>query len=140
MSYGFKLTPFAQPLTLEKDQIKLGDIEGQTPLSFLLELNITPQSSETKITLPLKFLADIPSRGIRNRAFSDQFQLLVVANAPRAKPSSGLIKAVRMLNMYHEETQRLRRMGTLSEEGRKRLKYGTRALLNETMSRMASDE
>lgn len=38
------------------------------------------------------------------------------------------------------ETQRLRRMGTLSLEGRKKLKYGTRSLLTKTMSLTSHDE
>ncbi|MCA9992870.1 MAG: hypothetical protein KDE29_17905, partial [Anaerolineales bacterium] len=38
------------------------------------------------------------------------------------------------------ETQRLTRIGTMSLEGRKKLKYGTRSLLTKTMSLDAHDE
>lgn len=181
LKYGFKLAPFAQPLELDTDQVKLGDIEGKAPLSFLLELSVAPQRAATNIDLPLNLLADIPSQATRNKAFGKQFQVQVIAAAPRANPPPALVKAVRMLNMYrlnekvwdevesgqidqaasrmqrlstrlleigetdlamqaHAETQRLSRMGTLSPEGRKRLKYGTRGLLNETMSRWDKDD
>ena len=167
---GFKLTPFAQPLTIEESQINLGSIEGRVPLSFLLELKIAPQQRPSRINVPLNFLADIPSQGIKNDLASARVQFLVLKDAPPADPSPILIKAVRMLNMYrmsekvqddveagktdeaaarlghlstrllemgqtklahqaHTETTRLASMGSVSEEGRKRLKYGTRALL-----------
>ncbi len=167
---GFKLTPFAQPLTIEDRQINLGSIEGRAPLSFLLELKIAPQQRPNRINIPLNFLADIPSQEIKNDLVSAQVQFLALKDASAASPSPILIKAVRMLNMYrmsekvqddveagktdeaaarmghlstrllelgqaklahqaHTETVRLASMGSVSEEGRKRLKYGTRALL-----------
>ena len=42
LKYGFKLTPFAQPLPLGgSSDISLGDIEGRAPLSLLLEFLIS---------------------------------------------------------------------------------------------------
>jgi len=174
LSYSFKLKPFAQPLAVDTEEIVLGDIEGQTPLAFLLELKLEPQKLETRINVPLNFLADIPSWKTRNKVFKHQFHFIVKGDAPRAEPTPSLIKAVRVLNMYrlsqkamreveegqldqaatrmghlstrlleegqtqlaqqaYAETQRLLAMGSVSDEGRKKLKYGTRALLTQAM-------
>ncbi|MCP5100049.1 MAG: VWA domain-containing protein [Chloroflexi bacterium] len=172
---GFKLTPFAQPLTIDDKQIKLGDVEGRFPISFLLELSVAAQPIETRINIPLTFVADIPDQQMRERTFKNQFQILVIANAPKKAPPNEIVKAVRLLNMYqmnekvleeveagrldvatkrmrhlttrllqagetqlahqaHTEADRIENMGTMSLEGRKKLKYGTRALLDQTIN------
>lgn len=44
-----------------------------------------------------------------------------------------------LAHQAHEEANRLAEMGTLSTEGRKRLKYGTRALINQTINLPTDD-
>lgn len=181
LEFGFKLTPFAQPLIKSRDQISLGDIEGKTPLTFLLELAVAPQRIETRINLVLQFLADIPSQQVRDKSLSRQLQLLILSETPQEMPPQPVVKAVRMLNMYrmnekvweavesgqleqartrmqnlstrllemgetrlaqqaYAETVRLADMGTVSPEGRKKLKYGTRALLRGTIEAWDNDD
>jgi Ca-activated chloride channel homolog len=178
---GFKLTPFAQPLTVDETEIKLGDVEGRFPISFLLELSVAAQPIETRINIPLIFAADIPTQQMRERIFKHQFQIYVIANSPNVAPPDEIVKAVRMLNMYqmnekvleeveagrldvatkkmrhlttrllqagetqlahqaHSEAERLENMGSMSLEGRKKLKYGTRALLDQTISLNSNDD
>ena len=173
LQYGFKAAPFAQPLDLHNSAVQLGDVEGRSPLSFLLEVDIEPQPVETRITIPLLFIADVPSQQMQERTFRHHHQIYVLADAAKVEPPSSLVKAVRMLNMYRmnekvwedveagrldvattrmrrlttrlmeagetqlaqeaqSEIERLAQVGTMSLEGRKRLKYGTRALVNRT--------
>jgi len=175
VQYGFKIVPFAQPLDLDNSTIQLGDLEGRSPLSFLLEVDIEQQPVETRINIPLLFTADIPSQGMQERTFRHHHRIYVLADAAKVEPPPSLVKAVRMLNMYrmnekvweeveagrldvaatrmrrlttrlleagetqlaHEaqsEMGRLAQAGTMSLEGRKRLKYGTRALVNQTIT------
>lgn len=172
LEYAFKLTPFAHPLSIENGLIQLGTIEGQKPLSLLLELKIAPQPDDVRIKLPLHFLVDLPSKQMKNTKFKQTIELRVQSDAPKANPPASVVKAVRLVTIYrmnekvwdevkagdmvraatrmdqlstrflefgnttlaqqaNSETQRLLNMGTLSEEGRKKLKYGTRSLLND---------
>jgi hypothetical protein len=160
---------------LDNSTIQLGDLEGRSPLSFLLEVDIEQQPVETRINIPLLFTADIPSQGMQERTFRHHHRIYVLADAAKVEPPPSLVKAVRMLNMYrmnekvweeveagrldvaatrmrrlttrlleagetqlaHEaqsEMGRLAQAGTMSLEGRKRLKYGTRALVNQTIT------
>lgn len=180
LEHGFKLVPFAQPLTLDEDEIPLGDVEGRYPISFLLQISIDPQPIETRINIPLSFTADIPGQRTHERTFKHQHQIYVLNNAPHVAPPEKIVEAVRMLNMYqmnekvleeveagrldvatqrmrhlttrllqagetqlahqaHSEAERLSNMGTISMEGRKRLKYGTRALINQTINLNSND-
>jgi Ca-activated chloride channel family protein len=177
--FGFKLSPFAQPLSLVEKEIKLGNIEGRRPLSILLEFNIEPQPIETRLQIPLNFTADLP--GQQKYTFKHHHQLIVLEKAPAPEPVPDLIKAVRLLNMYrmnekvlddveagyldmatrrmkhlstrllemgqtklaqqaHAEGERLSTMGDVSGEGRKKLKYGTRALLAQTIAALELDQ
>ncbi|MEZ4643069.1 MAG: VWA domain-containing protein [Chloroflexota bacterium] len=172
LRYGFKLAPYAQPLSIHTREIQLGDIEGRKPLSFLLEISVDPQPVETRVKIPIQLIADIPGQKSGETTFKDQFQLYVLAEAPDSSPPEVLLRAVRMLNMYrlnekvwedleagqvdmatrrmrhlttrfleagqtqlaqqaNLEAERLAQMGTLSTEGRKTLKFGTRALINQ---------
>ncbi len=172
---GFKLAPFSQPLSVDNTEIKLGDVEGRRPISLLLEIIIDPQTIETRINIPLCFVADIPSQQMQERTFKHQFELLVKTKVPHTPPPNAIVEAVRVLNMYqmnekvseeveagrldvattrmrhlttrflqagetqlaqqaHSEAERLENMGSISLEGQKRLKYGTRALLNKTVA------
>jgi Ca-activated chloride channel family protein len=174
LKYGFKLTPFAQPLPLGgSGDIGLGDIEGRAPLSLLLEFLIAPQAIPTRLNVPLTITADVPSQSVRKQTFSNRLQLFVLSDPPKEEPPEAILEAVRLLNLYrmnekvwseleegrvetavnrmrhlttrlleagqtqlaqqaHLEAERLAKLGTLSSEGRKRLKYGTRALITQT--------
>jgi Ca-activated chloride channel family protein len=172
---AFKLAPFSQPLASGTNELTLGDVENRLPVSFLLELTVAPQPMETRITIPLNFLVDVPGQQVRERTLKQQFQLLVLSQETSLEPPVALVKAVRMLNIYrmnekvwdeveagqldvattrmrrlttrlleagetklaqqaHAELERLHTMGTLSLEGRKKLKYGTRALVTRSVS------
>ncbi|MCP4425214.1 MAG: VWA domain-containing protein [Chloroflexi bacterium] len=171
--FSFKLSPFAQPLALNGDEIMLGNIEGRQALSFLLELRIEPQTINARINIPLNFTAKLPQQP--KHTFKHQFQISALADAHLSDPPPDIKKAVRLLNMYrmnekvmddveagrleaatrrmrhlttrllevgetklaqqaHAEGDRLASMGTLSLEGRKKLKFGTRALLAQTIT------
>ena len=174
LKYGFKLTPFAQPLPLGgSSDISLGDIEGRAPLSLLLEFLIAPQAIPTRLSVPLTITADVPSQNVRKQTFSNRLQLFVLSDPPEEEPPAAIVEAVRLLNLYrmnekvwseledgrvetavnrmrylttrlleagqtklaqqaNQEADRLSKLGTLSSEGRKRLKYGTRALISQT--------
>ncbi|MFQ5399469.1 MAG: VWA domain-containing protein [Anaerolineae bacterium] len=179
--HGFKLSPFSQPLTVETGEIKLGNIEGNVPLSFLLKLSVGPQPVEARIKMPLTIKAQIPALKMKERTVKQTVELLVLSEAARAEPPRQLLKAVRMWNMYrmnekvweeveagrlelavtrmhhlstrlleageaklaqqaYMEKERLASMGTTTLEGRKRLKYGTRALITRTLNLDQNDE
>jgi Ca-activated chloride channel homolog len=185
IAYGLKITPFAQPLALPSNEIKLGDLEGRSPLSFLLEVRVAPQPHETRIRLPLELLVDMGGTAVKSqtKSYRADAQCLVLAKASSQEiPSPYLAKAVRIMTLYRlnekawadaqagnldqatqrmnhlttrfleagetrlaQQTQmevnRLAHVGTLSLEGRKAIKYGTRALINETLKlKLIEDE
>ena len=164
---SFRLTPYAQPLQPDGGKIALGDIEGAAALSFVLAFSVKPQPIATRIRIPLHFSAELPGHGIHN--LDQQIQLSVVADPPPVDPPPDVIRAVRLLTLYHLherawqeaesgrtalavesmrhlstrlleagapdlarqadfEAQQLLQTGGVSPSGRKRLKYGTRAL------------
>ncbi|MBK7915556.1 MAG: VWA domain-containing protein [Chloroflexi bacterium] len=174
LKYGFKLLPFAQPLDSTGGEITLGNIEGKSALSFLLEMVLQPQQHETRINIPFEIMADIPGRSAKDLSLKSQAQIIVTATPVEMPPPKDLVKAVRLLNMYrmnekvweeieagnvgvaatrlrhlttrlleageirlaqqaHAETERLSTVGSMSAEGWKRLKYGTRAMIGETV-------
>lgn len=170
---AFKIQPFAQPVELNGDRIKLGDIEERAPLSVLLEFSIEPQPIETRINLPLTFSGHVLAQD-QARTFKQTHQVMVVTNPKPEQPPEDIVNAVRSLSMHrmnekvqeeveagnidmattrmrylstrllqagedqlahqaHLEAERLENVGQLSDEGQKRLKYGTRALMNQTV-------
>lgn len=177
--FGFKVQPFAQPLSLMGEEIELGDVQSRAPLSFLLEINVNPQPAETRITVPLTFTAVIPHQG-RDITIKNPYTLYVLTEATQTLPPDNLTEAVRVLNMYRMnekvweeveagrldvaatrmqhlstrlleagqpelaqhaavEVARISQAGTMSLAGRKALKYGTRALINQTISLVPDD-
>ncbi len=177
---GFKLVPFAQPLSFDDPEIRLGDIEGRYPISFLLEIAVDPQPIETRINIPILLTADIPGQRTQERTFKHTQEIFVLNKPLQTPPPEKIVEAVRVLNMYemnekvleeidagrldvatrrmkhlttrllqagqtqlahqaHSEAQRLENMGTMSMEGRKKLKYGTRALMNQTINLNTND-
>jgi Ca-activated chloride channel homolog len=172
LRYAFRLAPFAQPLPADSQEIKLGVVEGDTPLTILLELVVEPQLPGKTITLPLQFVTDIPSQQLGDYGTTRQLELRTVFESTADGVPEAVVKAVRALNLYrmneqvwqeveggdldmattrlrrlttrlleagqtqlaqqaYAETERLVSMGTLSLEGRKRLKYGTRSLMTQ---------
>jgi Ca-activated chloride channel family protein len=173
--FGFKLSPFAQPIDVDTDELKLGNIEGRRSVTFLLELSIEPQKMETRLTVLFNFTTSKPQQNFKHR-----HQTTVLETVIPQPPPTELVKAVRLLNMYrmnekvldeveagqlesatkrmkhlttrlleagqtrlaqqaHLEGERLSNMGSLSSEGRKKLKYGTRALLAQTIINLDLD-
>ncbi len=171
ITYGFKLKPFAQPLSFEGEMLQLGNLEGRAALSVMLELKIKPQDIETRINLPIEVIADIPGPPRRQQTFKQTYCLYVLSEVPKEMPPDEIVEAVRLMNMYRmnekvwqeveaghldaasarmqhlstrlleagetalayqaqQEVARISNAGTMSLAGRKKLKYGTRALIN----------
>ncbi len=172
---GFKVAPFAQPLTNDSNTCRLGAVEGRSPLSILLEFTIEPQLPGRNINLPLNLAGDIPTHSVQNYISKQSYDFSVVTDEPRINPPKALTDAVQALNFYrlnekvweeiedgdlpratnrmrrlttrlleaghtqlaqqaYSEAERLANIGSLSHEGRKRLKYGTRSLINQTIN------
>lgn len=96
---SFRLTPYAQQLQVGVDGIKLGDLEGGGALSFLLAFSVNPQPIATRIRIPLHFSAEFPANG--TQTFQDQLQLSINSGAPALDPPPDVIRAVRLLTLYH---------------------------------------
>ncbi|MCP4356459.1 MAG: VWA domain-containing protein [Chloroflexi bacterium] len=170
---GFKLVPFAQPLNLEEDKVKLGNVEGRSRLAFLLEINIDPQLFERRFIVPISLAANIPARQMQEQTFNENMRLQVLTGPAKEAPPEAIVEAVRILNMYRMnervwedveagnidgattrmrhlttrlleagepklaqqatvEMKRISNAGTMSLEGRKKLKFGTRSLISRT--------
>lgn len=173
VSYGFKLEPFAQPLALDEDGFKLGNLEGRAPVSVLVELKIAPNPVETRLNLVLNVEADIPGQPLPSQTFKHTHCVYVLSELPKEMPPDEIVEAVRVMNMYRmnekvwqeveagrldvattrmqhlstrlleagetalahqaqQEMARIANAGTMSLAGRKKLKYGTRALIDKT--------
>jgi hypothetical protein len=176
ISCGLKISPFTQPLALS-DEVMLGNLEGRAPLTFLLEVRVTPQPREARVRLPLEITADLSATAgnPQEKSYRTDAQCLVLAEAPAAEEASPfLTKAVRIMTLYRlnekawseaqlgnidqatrrmqhlttrlleagetrlarqaqMEVNRLNHLGTMSLEGRKTIKYGTRALIDATL-------
>ncbi len=172
LQQAFKLTPYPQQLSIEKTELRLGDIEGRAQLTCLLELLVAPQSFPTRINIPLQLSAEIPGKA--PLTLSQQIKLTVLENVTRSQPKTDVVKAARLQNLYqlnekalqevesgdlsaaatrmrqltsrylqagepqlaHQaeaEAQRLTRTRSVSPEGWKQLKYGTRMLIGQTV-------
>lgn len=172
---GFKLAPFPQPLALETDpnHIPLGDLEGRSPVSMLLEFLVAPHAIAARVRFPLEVQFTAANGTVEK---VERFVQLMIKDSPAdgAPPAAPLIEAVRRFNLYRMqekaweeaqsgrldtaaarmqrltahymetgdlrlarqaqlEAQQLARMGTMSPEGRKLLKYGTRSLMGQTL-------
>ncbi|HSH01374.1 MAG TPA: VWA domain-containing protein [Anaerolineae bacterium] len=171
----FKVAPFAQPLNKSKSDIPLGNMEGVSPISLLLEIGVEPQFTPKNIDISFSLVADIPSHSLIDFVTNHRQPITVQEEPPTEHPPDAIIEAVRILQMYrmHEqvwtemdegrvqsatqrmnrltsrlaeagyedlaaqaqlETRRLMKMGTMSLEGRKKLKYGTRSLMTKSLA------
>lgn len=182
---AFKLAPFAQPMALKHETIPLGDVEGRSPLTFLLAFQVAPQTAPGRIRLPLsvryRTRAGNGSDPLKsgdtgyedhNGAGSQEIHVMQGVDPTANRPATSLLEAVRRFNLYHiqeqawneaesgnlksaaarlhqlttrymesgdvklaqqaqQEAQRLERIGRMSPEGRKTLRYGTRSLIGE---------
>lgn len=173
IKYGFKLEPFAQPLALDGEKLHLGNLEGRSPVSVLLELKIDANPVETRLNLPIEIAADIPGPKLHEQTFKHTHCLYVLSDPPKEIPPDEIVEAVRAMNMYRmnekvweeveagrldvattrmhhlstrlleagetvlaqqaqQEIDRIANAGTMSLAGRKKLKYGTRALIDKS--------
>lgn len=173
LEYAYKILPFSQPLVLDDDVIRLGNVEGRSRLAFLLEMNIQPQSVERRLNIPINLVADMPAKQMQQQAFNNNVRINVLKNIEKQLPPEPIVEAVRLLNMYRMnervwedveagevemaarrmrhlttrlveagetqlaqqatfEVERILQAGTMSLDGRKKLKFGTRALVNRT--------
>ncbi len=170
---GYKTTPYAQPLTPIGSELRLGTLEGDVPVTCLLELNVQPQPTGRSLSLTLQISATIleTNDGQHTAVAEHTVPLTVVAHPVALSPPPDILEAVQGLTFHRMneqawqdaesgqvddatrrmnhltnrlmeagfqglarqakmETQRLEKLGTMSLEGRKRLKFGTRALLS----------
>lgn len=100
---AFRVAPTAQPLSTNGDKLRLGNVEGRTPLSFLLEFSVEPGEPLTKLALDFELSADIPSESVHDYRVEVQHTLQVVADEPKEEPPANLIAAVQAWN-FHQMT------------------------------------
>ncbi len=100
---AFRLTPYAKPLSIDKGEISLGDIEGRTPLTFLLEFSIEPHPIPTRFRIPMPITAELP--GNQKQSLSEQIQLTLLHDAQAMDPPPELIRAVQLLTLYRLNEQ-----------------------------------
>jgi Ca-activated chloride channel family protein len=96
---GFKLAPFPQPLNLEADPIPLGDLEGRSPMTVLLEYLIAPQPVAARFRLPVGIHYTAAGE---TKSAQRETQLVVQKDgaADEDRPPTVLIEVVRRLNLY----------------------------------------
>ena len=169
--FAFKVSPYVQPIPVEKNTLKLGMLDGDVPIGCLLEVSIGPQKLGTFVDLPYLVSGEIVSRGNEESIVEAKQTIPVFDRIQEKELEPELLKAVQALTFYRmnerawqdveqgrlevatrrmqqltqrlqqagfrdlavqarSETIRLERLGTMSEEGKKRLKYGTRRLVS----------
>ena len=172
--FAFKVSPFVQPVPVEKNVLKLGMLEGVVPVSCLLEVAIGPQELGSFVDLPYLINAEIVSKGNAEVVIENKESIAIFDRVADSQLEPELLQAVQALTFYRmnekawqdvengqlevatrrmqqltkrlqqagfrdlaeqaaNETTRLTRMGAMSAEGHKRLKYGTRRLMSGTL-------
>lgn len=96
----FKVSPYAQHIVPDGLDIMLGSIEGDSKLAILLELSIEVKNADDSLQIPIKFVADIPSRQVSNYVVESTLKLPIVAHDSALDPPEQLVEAVRALNLY----------------------------------------
>jgi Ca-activated chloride channel family protein len=99
-NYAIKLSPYSQPLGCDDNPMQLGVVEMRAPLCLLLELIVKPQKAGTTLSIPLNFVADIPSAQLRDHAFNYEYTATIVHEEPRLSPPPVVTRAVQMLTMH----------------------------------------
>jgi hypothetical protein len=80
--------------------LRLGNVEGSVPLTFLLECSIEPQASETTLPLEFELSADIPSQSRRSHRVKVRHELKIVDGAAQGDPPENLVAAVQAWNFH----------------------------------------
>ena len=169
--FAFKVSPYVQPVPVEKNILKLGMLEGSTPVTCLLEIGVGPQELGSYLELPYQVSAELIGMENELARVTGKQVLAVVESASSPELDPELVQAVQALTYYRmnekawqdveagrletatrrmeqltkrlqgagfrelaqqaaNETRRLQQLGSMSDEGHKRLKYGTRRLLS----------
>lgn len=102
---AFKLSPFAQPVKFDKQQIPLGAIEGRASLSVLLEVSIEPQPMGQTLTMPIEIRTFLPSDTKREITLKRNFKFWVSDAPPKERMPERIVRAVQILNMYRMNEQ-----------------------------------
>ena len=97
---AFRVAPTAQPLGTNGDNLRLGNVEGRVPLSFLLEFTMDPQEAGAKLRLNIELSADIPSESARDYRVQAHHDLQVVEGEPEGEPPESLVAAVQAWNFH----------------------------------------
>lgn len=97
---GFKLSPFAQPMVVSEDAIPLGNLEGRSPLAFILEFQVAPQSIPARIRLPLEIRYRVSDESGQFLALQQTAQLVVDRGETGGDPPPALIEAARRMTLY----------------------------------------
>ncbi|HSG18458.1 MAG TPA: hypothetical protein VLE70_19350, partial [Anaerolineae bacterium] len=97
---AFRVSPSAQPLGTNGSELRLGNIEGRVPLTFLLEFTVEPTPAGTELPLIIDLTADIPSESNRNYQLQVRHNLSIVAEEPVGEPSETLLAAVQAWNLH----------------------------------------
>ena len=169
--FAFKVSPYVQPVPVEKSTLKLGMLEGSTPVSVLLEIGVGPQALGSSLQLPYQVSAELVGGANETVKVPGKQVMAITANSVTPELDPELVQAVQALTYYRmnekawqdveegrlematrrmeqltkrlqgagfrdlaqqaaHETRRLQQLGSMSDEGHKRLKYGTRRLLS----------
>jgi Ca-activated chloride channel family protein len=96
---GFKLAPFPQPLTLDAGPIPLGDLEGRSAVSVLLEFLVEPQPVAARFRLPLE-VRYTAADGTQETAGRGVQLLTQPAASDGPPPATALLEAARLLGLY----------------------------------------
>jgi Ca-activated chloride channel family protein len=135
---AFKLSPFAQPITLKNNELQLGAVEGRTPLALLLELSIDPQPAGRVLTLPFGFLANLPQTGKHEFNVKRSHQINVVSQAVATKMPDAVMKAVQIFNLYRMNEQAWEEAGKGNVAGAaKRMEYLTQRFKEAGFTKLA---
>lgn len=97
---AFKLAPLPQPLPAHLDPIPLGDLEGRSPMTVLLEFLLEPQPIASRFRLP--FEVQFTTAGGSAQTTGRSARLVADSSyrhddGPVPQP---LVEAVRWLNLY----------------------------------------
>jgi Ca-activated chloride channel family protein len=97
---AFRVAPSAQPLGVNGNELRLGNIEGRVPLSFLLEFTVEPQTAGTKLPLVIDLKANIPSESVTDYEIQARHELPVVVGQTEGEPPETLVAAVQAWNFH----------------------------------------
>ncbi|MBP9500718.1 MAG: VWA domain-containing protein [Candidatus Promineofilum sp.] len=96
---AFKLAPSPQPLPSDSRPVPMGDLEGRSPMTVLLEFLVAPQSVAARFRLPfeVRFTA---ANGIAQLAERSARLVAGDVQAGDGQTPQAIIEAARWLNLY----------------------------------------